>query len=539
MATINPFQGPINYAVDVQSPFEAALGGFRIGAATAEAEAARAARERAQTAQTELTNLFKNPNATSVDYTRVAAFLPKDQASMVLQGFEAQTKERQQNTLRLGTQVYTAIKSGNPDLAQRILRDQADSLRNSDREKDAQSYDDLSNLIRLNPTNAQAIIGLNIASLPGGKDFLDSADKALATIRTEAQAPSALTEAKAKADKAVADAERAVAEAKDTPSRLMAEAALREAQTAQQEALTAASVGGERRAAAEAQDKLRKATAEADKSVADAITAQATATNAAEKEAADVARAKADADKARIEAQYAEGVAKDAIKKRAADLGLTTAQTNQALATTRKLGTETQKAALELQAIKDGVGDPKERFAQEEKIRKEWQGRSKMYGELQGTFSTLKASADSANGPGDIALITGFMKMLDPGSVVRETEFATARDTAGLFMQLQNRLQKAQNGQLLSPEQRKEYVALSQKYLDAAQTRAAQERKDLGIVVKNYKLNPQNVFGAETAPAQPAALPASATVGGKTYPRPASFTDAQWIDYLKANGVIQ
>jgi hypothetical protein len=539
MATINPFQPTINYAVDVQSPFEAALGGFKIGAATAEVEAARAARERAQTAQTELANLFKNPAATAADYARVSAFLPKDQASLVLQGFEARTKESQQNTLRLGTQVYTAIKSGNPALAQRILQDQADSLRNSDREKDAQGYDDLSNLIRLNPTNAQTIIGLNIASLPGGKEFLDNAERALATNRAEAQAPAALKKATADADKAVADAERAVAEAKDTPSRLMAEAALREAQTAQQEALTAASVGGERRAAAEAADKLRKATAEADKAVADAITAQATATNAAEKAAADAARAKADADKARIEAQYAEGVAIDAIKKRAADLGLTTAQTNQALATTRKLGVETQKAALELQAIKNGVSDPKERFAQEEKIRKEWQVRSKMYGELQGTFSTLKASADSANGPGDIALITGFMKMLDPGSVVRETEFATARDTAGLFMQLQNRLQKAQNGQLLSPEQRKEYVALSQKYLDAAQTRAAQERKDLGIVVKNYNLNPQNVFGAETAPTQPAALPATATVGGKTYPRPASFTDAQWRDYLKANGVIQ
>jgi hypothetical protein len=540
MATINPFQAPINYAVDVQSPFEAALGGFKIGAATAEVEAARAARERAQTAQTELTNLFKNPNATSADYTRVAAFLPKDQASMVLQGFEAQTKERQQNTLQLGTQVYTAIKSGNPALAQRILQDQADALRNSDREKDAQGYDDLSNLIRLNPTNAQAIIGLNIASLPGGKDFLDSADKALATIRTEAQAPSALTKAKADADKAVADAEQAVAVAKDTPSRLVAEAALKEAQTAQQEALTQASVGGERRAAAEAADKLRKAVADADAAVSAAITAQATATNAEEKAKADAAKAKADAEKARIEAQYAEGVAKDAIKKRAADLGLTTAQTNQALATTRKLGVETSKAALELEALKATGGiDPEKKFAQEEKIRKEWQGRSKMYGELQGTFSTLKASADSANGPGDIALITGFMKMLDPGSVVRETEFATARDTAGLFMQLQNRLQKAQNGQLLSPEQRKEYVALSQKYLDAAQTRAAQERKDLGIVVKNYNLNPQNVFGAETAPAQPAALPASATVGGKTYPRPASFTDAQWRDYLKANGVIQ
>jgi len=160
-----------------------------------------------------------------------------------------------------------------------------------------------------------------------------------------------------------------------------------------------------------------------------------------------------------------------------------------------------------------------------------------MYSELQGTFNTLQASASSANGPGDIALITGFMKMLDPGSVVRETEFATARDTAGLFTQLQNRLEKAQNGQLLSPKQRQEYVALSQKYLDSAQKKANQEKKDLGIVVKNYRLNPENVFGAEQAPPPP--LPTSKTVGGVTYPRPAGFTDAQWSDYLKANGVIQ
>lgn len=291
-------------------------------------------------------------------------------------------------------------------------------------------------------------------------------------------------------------------------------------------------------AAEQAPVELRTKLAAADKAVADATTAQATATNAAEKAAADAAKARADADKATVEAKYAEGVAKDAIKKRAADLGLTTAQTNQALASTRKLNTEIQKAAVELEALKaTGGRDPEKTFAQEEKIRKEWQGRSKMYSELQGTFNTLQASESSANGPGDIALITGFMKMLDPGSVVRETEFATARDTAGLFTQLQNRLEKAQNGQLLSPKQRSEYVALSQKYLDSAQKKAEQEKKDLGIVVKNYRLNPENVFGAEQAPPPP--LPTSATVGGKTYPRPANFTDAQWRDYLKANGVIQ
>jgi len=282
---------------------------------------------------------------------------------------------------------------------------------------------------------------------------------------------------------------------------------------------------------------------DADKAVADATTAQQTAKNAPEKAAADAALAKAQAEKGQVEAKYAERVAVDAIVKRGADLGLTKAQTNEVLAKTNKLGIETKRAVLELKALETSGGlDPTKRFEQEEKLRKEYQGRTKVYGELGTTFSNIKSSADAKTGPGDIALITGFMKMLDPGSVVRETEFATARDTAGLYDRLLNTSQKLQSGQLftLDSKQRQEYVNLAKQYLDSAQKKAEQEKKDLGIVVKNYKLNPENVFGAEQAPTPPPApLPTSATIGGKTYPRPASFTDAQWSDYLKANGVIQ
>jgi hypothetical protein len=435
MATINPFQGPINYAVDVQSPFEAALGGFKLGAGVAEVEAAKAVRDRAQKAQTDLTALFANPNATSADYFRVSAFLPKDQAAIVTQGFEAQTKEQQQTTLRQGTQVYTAIKSGNLPVAEMQLKNQAEALRNAGKEKEAQGFDDLSNLIRLNPTGAQTTIALTIAGLPGGKDFLESADKTLSTQRAEALQPSA----------------------------------------------------------------LKKSLADADKAVADATVAQQTAKNAPEKAKADADKATADANKAKVEAQFAEKQQLADLKKKSADLGLTNAQTNSALATTRKLNTEISKAVLELEALKATGGvDPDKKFTQEEKIRKEWQGRSKVYGELGGIYSNLKSSADAKTGPGDIALITGFMKMLDPGSVVRETEFATARDTAGLFERLTNQATKIQSGQLfaLDSKQRQEYVALAKQYLDAAEKKAEQEKKDLGIVVKNYKLNPENVFGA-------------------------------------------
>jgi hypothetical protein len=441
MATINPFQAPINYAIDVQSPFEAALGGFKLGAGVAEIQAAQQARERAQTAQTELANLFKNPNATATDYARVTAFLPKDQAATVLSGFEAQTKEQQQNTLRQGTQVYTAIKSGNLPVAEMQLKEQALALRNAGREKEAQGFDDLSNLIRLNPTGAQTTIALTIAGLPGGKDFLDNADKALSTQRAEALQPSALKEAGAKAEQAVTEAQTKVADLRI---------------------------------------KLQNEPIEAERLIIKR----------------DLELAQANQEK--VKEKYAEQITLADIKKKAADLGLTNAQTSQALAQTKKLGTEIQKAALELSALQATGGvDPDKKFTQEEKIRKEWQGRSKVYGELQGTYSNIKSSADAKTGPGDIALITGFMKMLDPGSVVRETEFATARDTAGLYERLLNTSQKLQSGQLftLDSKQRQEYVNLAKQYLDSAQKKAEQEKKDLNIVVKNYKLNPENVFG--------------------------------------------
>jgi hypothetical protein len=474
MAGINPFQAPINYAVDVQSPFEAVLSGFKIGAAGAEAQAKSQALEQAKIAQAELATLFSNPKATATDFARVSAMLPKDQAEGVRKSFELMSTSQQQNRLQQSGQVYAALKSGQPEIAKNLLKEQADAFRNSGREQEAKATETYLQLIDMNPTGSQATIGLMMAALPGGKELLENVDKTLSTGREEAKAPAALLEARAKADKAVADA----------------------------------------------------------------TTAQATATNAPEKAAADAALATAQAQKAQVDAKFAEQITLADLKKKAADLGLTQAQTGSALAQTKKLGQETQKIALELEALKATGGlDPAKTFEQEEKLRKEYQGRTKVYGELGTTYNNIKSSAEAKNGPGDIALITGFMKMLDPGSVVRETEFATARDTAGLYERLLNTSQKLQSGQLfaLDSKQRQEYVNLAKQYLDSAQKKAGEDKTALGVVVKNYRLNPENVFGPETA-AAPAPTANSVTVGGQTYTRPANFSDAQWAAYKQSVG---
>jgi hypothetical protein len=458
---INPLQAPINYAVDVQSPFQAALGGIQLGAGLEELDVARQKRametQQLQAAQAQQAQFKSGLNAffakppeqrTYEELQPLLVGANKQQFDALKLVGEQMGAEKLGSSKRFTSQVLLALEA-NPTTAQTMLEERIAAETDPNQKRGFQTILDIS---KEDPAKAAQFVE-SLGAGTFGEDWYKGITAVRGERRTAAEAVPKLTEAKAKADTAVTDSQLKV------------------------------------------QELRAKLEAEPDVARQRQLTTELKAAEVREKEAL--------ADKAQIDARYREGEAKDAIKKRAADLGLTTAQTNQALATTRKLGAETQKAALELQAIKDGVGDPKEKFAQEEKIRKEWQGRSKMFGELQGTFNTLEASAKSENGPGDIALITGFMKMLDPGSVVRETEFATARDTAGLFTQLTNRLEKAKNGQLLDNKQRNEYIALSKKYLDSAQAKAAQERKDLGIVVTNYKLNPQNVFGAETAPTQP------------------------------------
>jgi hypothetical protein len=170
---------------------------------------------------------------------------------------------------------------------------------------------------------------------------------------------------------------------------------------------------------------------------------------------------------------------------------------------------------------KNGGITKEERFTQEEKLRKEYYSRVANYTAMLGTNANIIASAQDKSGAGDLALVTSFMKMLDPGSVVRESEFASAQDTAGLFSKLASMKQKVQDGQFLTESQRKDFAELAGKYMDAATENEKKVRKNLGVIVKNYGLNEENVFGLpeETSPAPAQAGAAGAPVSKPSAPK--------------------
>ena len=176
---------PINYSLNVQSPFEAALGGFKIGASIADISAQRQLQEqelvRKQNLQTQVNALIQNPNPTARDFTNVAMLLPEKEAASMRANFETLSKDQQQNQLRFGGQVISAFSANQPQIGIQLLKDRATAERNSGRESEAKAYEVAAQLAENDPASALKIAGINMASLAqfGGDKVLEASIKAM------------------------------------------------------------------------------------------------------------------------------------------------------------------------------------------------------------------------------------------------------------------------------------------------------------------------------------------------------------------------
>jgi len=130
-------------------------------------------------------------------------------------------------------------------------------------------------------------------------------------------------------------------------------------------------------------------------------------------------------------------------------------------------------ATMKMQYDSAGVALNKNLFSQESGLRGEFQKLTKDFRDVQESFGRVVQSAEPGpNGhhaAGDLALVFNYMKMLDPGSVVREGEFATAAKAAGLGETMIAAMKKVDNGDILTASMRQDFVDRSWKlYSEAA-----------------------------------------------------------------------
>ena len=105
-----------------------------------------------------------------------------------------------------------------------------------------------------------------------------------------------------------------------------------------------------------------------------------------------------------------------------------------------------------------GIKTAKDRIGIEADLRKEYAGLAKPYFETRDAYSRIEQSAKAPSPASDISLIFNYMKMLDPGSVVREGEFATAQNAASIPERIAAQYNRAVAGERLTEAIRADFV---------------------------------------------------------------------------------
>ena len=102
----------------------------------------------------------------------------------------------------------------------------------------------------------------------------------------------------------------------------------------------------------------------------------------------------------------------------------------------------------------------------------------KAFKPVRAAFLKVKQSAEKPSAAGDLALVFNYMKILDPGSVVREGEFKTAADATAWLQKseadgvaipapIAQAIRKLKDGTILTDAQRKDFVNIARKAASA------------------------------------------------------------------------
>ena len=112
---------------------------------------------------------------------------------------------------------------------------------------------------------------------------------------------------------------------------------------------------------------------------------------------------------------------------------------------------------------------PYQRIQVESGLRDDYRADSKNYAEIKRQSAIIKSALADPSAAGTLSAATAYMKMLDPGSVVRESELGMAMQAQGMIDRLQSYWTTIEMGKVLTPTQKADFARLSDQYLKAAE----------------------------------------------------------------------
>lgn len=157
-------------------------------------------------------------------------------------------------------------------------------------------------------------------------------------------------------------------------------------------------------------------------------------------------------------------------------------------------------------------------------LRKEYQTTSAQWTTRKAAYESIQAARPTA--AGDISLVFSYMRMLDPGSVVREGEFATAQNAAGVPTQIRNAYNRALSGERLAPAQRDDFKAQARALLDSELSGQLQRESEYRSIAERAGMRPEDIVRDLIGPYR--------TKAPKSVTEPLSREEQAELDALRA-----
>jgi len=146
----------------------------------------------------------------------------------------------------------------------------------------------------------------------------------------------------------------------------------------------------------------------------------------------------------------------------------------------------------ELQGLKANAEAPGLAFQRADKLRDEYNNLTKDFRTVQDAYSKIKSTSDS--GAGDMSLLYSYVKLLDPGSVVRESEFATAAASGSLGERMQGAVNRIMSGERLPESLRNAFKGEAESLYKAQKGGADRLKTHYTDLAGRYGINAKDVI---------------------------------------------
>jgi hypothetical protein len=176
-----------------------------------------------------------------------------------------------------------------------------------------------------------------------------------------------------------------------------------------------------------------------------------------------------------------------------------------------------KKAAAGRPQVTTNVMNPREVFKDSLSLKKDFDGLPEVKGfkEVQGAWDQISTALQSPSPANDLAAATKFMKLLDPGSVVRESELMMAMQASGALDRMANMGNRILKGHKLTPEQRRDFYSAGEQLYKAAGERFGQSVQQYEGIADQYGLDKQFIPKQKDRAAQDLKVNQTATYKAK------------------------